>query len=286
MMDKPGGPVSPALSDLLIGDAIPSLLPKSILLIGRAAGALGMAEAHAVRRSDLRDRQRPRFGPRGRRFDSLRRIHRLCDRRRLLRACGRVHQRADRLGRSARRQPDAAADIRSRRRRRDDPWRGTRGTAGHDFRRLHPDDGRQHPAGAERFSLLFDRRGGNDPDPRGADRQVLQPRLPARSPHPAARLCDWARVGRAVCRVSATRDRGTQVAGARRCARAAAAPPPASWSVTPRRCASRCRPICVFAVVLVIATERSATRSGTGTTTIRWSSCPRSWPCSPWDRGR
>jgi ribose transport system permease protein len=34
VMDKPGGALSPALSDLLIGDAIPSLLPKSILLIG------------------------------------------------------------------------------------------------------------------------------------------------------------------------------------------------------------------------------------------------------------
>jgi ribose transport system permease protein len=34
VMDKPGGALSPALSDLLIGDAIPSLLPKPILLIG------------------------------------------------------------------------------------------------------------------------------------------------------------------------------------------------------------------------------------------------------------
>ena len=34
VMDKPGGAVSPALSDLLIGDAIPSLLPQADLLIG------------------------------------------------------------------------------------------------------------------------------------------------------------------------------------------------------------------------------------------------------------
>ncbi|HEY3720046.1 MAG TPA: ABC transporter permease [Roseiarcus sp.] len=34
VMDKPGGALSPALSDLLIGDAIPNLLPKPILLIG------------------------------------------------------------------------------------------------------------------------------------------------------------------------------------------------------------------------------------------------------------
>jgi len=33
IMDKPGGQVSPALGDLLIGDAIPSLLPKPTLLI-------------------------------------------------------------------------------------------------------------------------------------------------------------------------------------------------------------------------------------------------------------
>ena len=33
VMDKPGGQVSPALGDLLIGDAIPNLLPKPTLLI-------------------------------------------------------------------------------------------------------------------------------------------------------------------------------------------------------------------------------------------------------------
>ncbi|MBV9287540.1 MAG: ABC transporter permease, partial [Hyphomicrobiales bacterium] len=33
IMDKPGGQVSPALSDLLMGDAIPGLLPKPIILI-------------------------------------------------------------------------------------------------------------------------------------------------------------------------------------------------------------------------------------------------------------
>ena len=33
VMDKPGGQVSPALGDLLIGDAIPNLLPKPVLLI-------------------------------------------------------------------------------------------------------------------------------------------------------------------------------------------------------------------------------------------------------------
>ena len=33
IMDKPGGQVSPALGDLLLGDAVPNLLPKSVLLI-------------------------------------------------------------------------------------------------------------------------------------------------------------------------------------------------------------------------------------------------------------
>jgi ribose transport system permease protein len=33
VMDKPGGALSPALSDLLIGDAIPNLLPRPVLLI-------------------------------------------------------------------------------------------------------------------------------------------------------------------------------------------------------------------------------------------------------------
>ncbi|MGO9421823.1 ABC transporter permease [Roseiarcus sp.] len=33
IMDKPGGQVSPALSDLLLGDAVPSVLPKPVLLI-------------------------------------------------------------------------------------------------------------------------------------------------------------------------------------------------------------------------------------------------------------
>jgi ribose transport system permease protein len=33
VMDKPGGALSPALSDLLIGDAIPNVLPKPVLLI-------------------------------------------------------------------------------------------------------------------------------------------------------------------------------------------------------------------------------------------------------------
>ena len=33
VMDKPGGALSPALSELLIGDAIPNLLPKPVLLI-------------------------------------------------------------------------------------------------------------------------------------------------------------------------------------------------------------------------------------------------------------
>lgn len=33
VMDKPGGAVSPALSELLIGDAIPNILPKPVLLI-------------------------------------------------------------------------------------------------------------------------------------------------------------------------------------------------------------------------------------------------------------
>jgi ribose transport system permease protein len=33
IMDKPGGQVSPGLSDLIVGDAVPNLLPKPILLI-------------------------------------------------------------------------------------------------------------------------------------------------------------------------------------------------------------------------------------------------------------
>ena len=33
VMDKPGGAVSPALGDLLVGDAIPNALPKPIVLI-------------------------------------------------------------------------------------------------------------------------------------------------------------------------------------------------------------------------------------------------------------
>ena len=33
IMDKPGGQVSPALGDLLLGDAVPNLLPKPVLLI-------------------------------------------------------------------------------------------------------------------------------------------------------------------------------------------------------------------------------------------------------------
>ena len=210
VMDKPGGFVSPALGDLLIGDAIPSILPKPILLIGVLLALWVWLKRTRFGDSDLCDRQRSRRGPRGRRFDSLRRIRRLCDRRRLLRPCGRVHQRADGLGRSARRQPDAAADIRSRRRRRDDPGRGTRGTAGHDFRRLHPDDGGQHPAGAERFSLLFDRRRGDYPGPRGA----RPARFSRNSPlvqYSAARFRDCARVGRALPRQigAATGDRGS-----------------------------------------------------------------------------
>jgi ribose transport system permease protein len=38
VMDKPGGMVLPALSDLLLGDAIPNLLPKPILLIAIVLG--------------------------------------------------------------------------------------------------------------------------------------------------------------------------------------------------------------------------------------------------------
>jgi ribose transport system permease protein len=38
VMDKPGGAVAPSLIDLLIGDAIPNVLPKPILLIGVLLG--------------------------------------------------------------------------------------------------------------------------------------------------------------------------------------------------------------------------------------------------------
>ncbi len=125
VMDKPGGAVSPAVSDLLIGDAIPNLLPKPILLIiillglwtwlkrtrfGTAIYAIG---------SDLE------VCARRRRIDPLRAVHGLCHRRRLLRAGRRIHQRADRFRRSARRQPHAAADVRRRRGRR----HGARGRA-------------------------------------------------------------------------------------------------------------------------------------------------------------
>ena len=64
IMDKPGGQVSPALSDLLIGDAIPNLLPKPTLLIVIVLAALGVAEAHQFRRRHLRGRQRPRTSAR------------------------------------------------------------------------------------------------------------------------------------------------------------------------------------------------------------------------------
>ena len=33
IMDKPGGQVSPALADLLLGDAVPNILPRPVLLI-------------------------------------------------------------------------------------------------------------------------------------------------------------------------------------------------------------------------------------------------------------
>ena len=47
---------------------------------------------------------------------------------------------------------------------------GQRRAGRHGVRRLHPDDRRQHPAGAERLGLLLDDRRGRDPDPGGARR--------------------------------------------------------------------------------------------------------------------
>ncbi len=140
----------------------------------RPSGSLALAQAKSARHGHLRDRQRLRGGALGRRPITPHAVPRLCDRRRLLRTGRRVHQRPDRVGRPARRQPDAAPDVRRRggrrHRARRRAWRLRRLGA----RRLHPDDDRQHPAGVERLGLLFDRRRKPDPAAGGA-RLLLAP---------------------------------------------------------------------------------------------------------------
>ena len=75
IMDKPGGQVSPALGDLLLGDAVPNLLPRPVLLIVLVLARVGLAQADQFRRRDLRRRRRRRFGARGRGADALRAVH-------------------------------------------------------------------------------------------------------------------------------------------------------------------------------------------------------------------
>ena len=170
-MDKPGGQVAPALGDLLIGDAIPNALPKPILLHRDRAAALGVAEAHAISAS--------RSTPIGSDFDSARSVG---VRTRFVQflvyvigggcygLAGVFISAQTGSGDPLDRQSDAAADVRRRRRRRHAARRRARRPARLGVRRLCPDDGRQHPAGAERLGLLFDGRRRLDPDPRGARR--------------------------------------------------------------------------------------------------------------------
>ena len=120
------------------------------------------------------------------RADALRAVHGLRCRRRLLRSGRRLHQRADRVGRSADRQPHAAPDVRGRRRRRDEARRRAGRPARHGVRRLHPDDGGQHPPGPQCFGLLLDR----SPRARSSFSRCSPPicgRVSARPPHPPCR---------------------------------------------------------------------------------------------------
>ena len=71
VMDKPGGQVSPALGDLLLGDAIPNVLPRPVLLIVLVLAAWTWVQADPLRRRDLCCRQRCRCGARGRRPHAL-----------------------------------------------------------------------------------------------------------------------------------------------------------------------------------------------------------------------
>ena len=122
IMDKPGGQVSPALADLLLGDAVPNILPRPVLLIVLVLAAWAWLK-------------RTNFGVAiyavGGDVDSARAVgvptrfvqfmvFVVGD---LLRSGRRLHQRGDRVGRSADRQSYAAPDVRGRRRRRNEARR-------------------------------------------------------------------------------------------------------------------------------------------------------------------
>ena len=162
------------------------------------SGGVGVAQADQFRRRDLRRRRRRRFGARGRGAHALRAIHGLRRRRRLLRSGRRLHQRGDRVGRSADRQPHAAPDVRGRRRRRDEARRRAGRPPRHGIWRLHPDDGGQHPPGPQRVGVLLDDRRGLDPHSRRARRRSAAG-LSARPPHPPCRPQDEGARARPPC---------------------------------------------------------------------------------------
>ena len=186
IMDKPGGQVSPALADLLLGDAVPNILPRPVLLIvlvlaawvwlkrtnfGVAIYAVG-GDVDSARAVGVPTRfvQFMVFVVGGVRHGLGRRLH----------------QRGDWVGRSADRQPHAAPDVRGRRRRRDEARRRAGGPLGYGIWRLHPDDGSQHPPGPQRVGVLLDDRRGLDPHSCRARRRSAAG-LSARPPHPPCR---------------------------------------------------------------------------------------------------
>ena len=96
VMDKPGGMIPAGLSSALVGDAIPGILPMPIVILGIHSAFVAVAEAHALRHGDLRDRQRHGGRARAGRQGRLGAVLRLCAGRWHLRLCRRLHQRADR----------------------------------------------------------------------------------------------------------------------------------------------------------------------------------------------